>query len=290
MQATADGAGTRTRAAPDERRPVRLLVPTEKRTMWYVPEKDTLRAADLGLSRDTDERQLLRMVPGAREMLHTAGLNEDPEAYLRRIRDALRHPRDIDDARAWNMIVPEDENAEEFDPDRTKRTGWWWVLDPARTETRDERETRLLADTRLIDMKGAARILRRRYITVKDFKVESDRIRRMLLDAAFLRSEAAKLVDRQARKGIILTLDAAIADQLAYANKNKYKAMPPRRDRNGQSDVWYVADICRNGRDTTRLTEWYEFNRVLQTGRPPGSKTIHRRPHASAPAAEQAQR
>jgi hypothetical protein len=280
MQATADGTGKLTGTGHDERRLVRLLVPKERRTIWYVPQEDTLRAADLGLTRHTDDGALMRMVRTCAKMLDTAGISEDPEAYLRRIRDGLRHPRDITEARAWDMAVPRDQNAEEFSADPAKRTGWYWVLDPTRDETRDEREARLLADKRMVDMKGAARILQRKYITIKDFKVESDRVRRMLRDPGFLREEAAKKMDRQARKGIILTLEQATASELAYARKFVHKAMPPRRDRNGQSDAWYVGDICRVGRATTRLDEWYEFNVVLQTGRPPGSRT--RRPHAAA--------
>lgn len=328
MQATADGAGTLTGTIHTERRPVRLLVPTERRTIWYVPQEDTLRAADLDLSRDTDDGQLARMVPGARKMLKTAGLTEDPEAYLRRIRDGLRHPRDIAEARAWGMVVPEEQNVEEFDPRPTRRTGWWWVLDPTRTETRDEREARLLADTRLLDMKGVARVWQRKYITVKDFKVESERVRRMLREPSFLRAEAIKrlakgkgvhgdispvstlaplraitalrtdidaadvavfpdgvdvqeLVDPYGVACDLADVEATMADELAYARKFVHKAMPPRRARAGQSDVWYVGDACQTGRDTTRLTEWYEFNTVRQTGRPPGSRTRNRRPHAA---------
>jgi hypothetical protein len=282
MQATADGTGKLTDAVHDERRLVRLLVPKERRTIWYVPQEDTLRAADLGLTRHTDDGALMRMVRSCAKMLNAAGMTEDSEAYLRRIRDGLRHPRDFTEARDWGMVFPKDQNAEEFGPDSAKRTGWYWVLDPGRYETRDEREARLLADTRMVDMKGAARILQRKYITVKDFKVESDRVRRMLRDPGFLREEAAKKVERQARKGIVLSLEAAVDGELAYARKFVHKAMPPRRDRNGQSDVWYVSDMCRVGRATTRLDEWYEFNVVLQTGRPPGSRTQNRRPHAAA--------
>lgn len=327
MQATADPAGTLTSSSIiyDERRPVRLLVPTVRRTPWFVPQEDTLRASDLGLTRDTVDGQIVHMVRAARKMLRAAHITEDPETYLRRIRDGLRHPRDIAEAREWGMIVPPEQNTEEFLPDAGKRTGWWWVLDPTRTETQAEREDRLLADTRLIGMKGVARVFMRTYITTKDFKMESDRVRRMLRDRAYLRAEAIKrlakgkgvraaphapapafrpitaLVDDVSQADAEAALDevdltglvdpgqawtnladveATMAAELAYARRFVHKAMPPRRDRIDQSDVWYVGDACRIGRDTTRLNEWYEYNKVRQTGRPPGSKTQRHRPRS----------
>lgn len=276
MQAMADPAGTLTSPGiinTTERRPVRLLVPTERRTIWHVSQEDTLRAAELGLTRATDDAALARMVPAARRMLLDT---EDPQAWLHRIRDGLRHPRDIDEARYWGMTVPDGQNVEEFDPEPTKRTGWWWVLDPTRDESRDEREARLLADKRQLDMKGIARVWQRKYVTVKDFKVDSDRVRKLLRDKEFLRLEALKRVDRARAQEIRLDIGTAIEEELAYARKFVHKAMPPRRDRSGQSDVWWVSDACRIGRDTTRLDEWYEFSVVRQTGRPPGSKTKRR--------------
>jgi hypothetical protein len=283
MQATADGTGsTITDTVSEERRPVRLLVPKRRGSTWYVPEEDTLRAYDLGLTRDTDDAQLPSMLRSTREMLRTAHITEDAETYLRRIRDGLRNPRDVDEAREWGMLVPEDINKEEFSDDLAKRTGWFWVIDPNRTETRAEREQRLRGDTRLVGMRAAARIWQRAYITVKDLKVESDRVREMIRSPEFLREEAAKFVDRQERKGITISLDAAIDKQLKYARKFVHKAMPVRRTRISQSDAWYVGDLIGNGRDNGRLDEWYERSTVRQTGRPPGSRTVHRRPHAAA--------
>jgi hypothetical protein len=289
MQASAAGAGTIPGVGSTERRPVRLLVPKARTTMWYVPEVDTLRAYDLGLTRDTDDGELAGMIRPAAQMLRSAGLTEDPEAYLRRIRDGLRHPRDVEEAYAWDMIVPEDQNKEEFEADPRKRTGWYWVLDPTRSETQPERQARLLADRRMIDMKGAARILQRTYITTKDHKVESDRVRKVLRDPEFLRAEALKRVERALAKDIHLDIDTAVAEELAYAKKFVVKAMPARRARHGQSDVWYVSDICETGRATTRLDEWYEYNRVRQTGRPVGSRT-RRRTRTATPAGEDAHR
>jgi hypothetical protein len=327
MQATADPAETPTSAdrPTTDRQPVRLLVPDERRTTYYVPEQDTLRAADLGLNRNTTDGELMRMIRPCREMLASAGITEDAETYLRRIRDGLRHPRDISEAREWGMKVPRELNLEEFvaleNPHNKvkvrKKTGWWWVIDPTRTETREEREQRLLSDDRLVDMKASARILCRTYITVKDLKVEGDRVRRMLRDPAFLRSEAIKRMGKgngvraagsdpgpvravrdwdDDQAGVDTTdladpwrawcnladVEATMADELAYARKYVVKAWPPRRDRVGQSDVWCVSDICRSGRDNARLDEWYEKNVIKQTGRPPGSRTKKRRPHAVA--------
>lgn len=288
MQASAAGTGTIPGVGSTERRPVRLLVPKVRRTIWYVPQEDTLRAADLGLTRETDDGDLARMLRGAGQMLRSVGITEDPQAYLLRIRDALRHPRDIDEARAWDMIVPEEQNREEASKDPGKRTGWFWVLDPARGETQAERKARLLADHRLVDMKGGARIWQRGYVTFKDHKVEGDRVRNVLRDPQFLHEEALKRMEQSRAKGIILNLAEAKAEELAHAKKFVLKALPPRRDRNGQSDVWWVADICEHGRDTTRLNEWYEFNRVLQTGRPTGSRT-RRRARVTSPAGEDTQ-
>jgi hypothetical protein len=281
MQATATTTeATSPGTTTVERRPVRLLVPTVRRTVWHVPEQDTLIAAEVGLTRHTDDNDLTHMIRPAMKLLdgHT---KQDAEAYLRRIRDGLRHPRSIDDARTWGMIIPEDQNAEEFSDKEKNRTGWWWVLDPTRTETQVERKARMLADHRLIPMKGVARIWMRSYFTVKDFKVDGDRSRRLITDPDFLREQAAKRI--AIGKGIGTDLEATIADELAKARRFVIKALPPRRDRIAESDVWYVADGCTSGRDTTRLDDWYEFNKVSQSGRPPGSKTRnHNRPRAAA--------
>lgn len=285
MQATADNAGTLVPGTTQvERRPVRLLVPTVRRTAWYVPEEDTLVAHELGLTRFTDDADLARMTRPAMNLTGRTSTH-DAEAHLRRIRDGLRHPRDIEDARAWGMEIPREQNIEEFSDKEKNRTGWWWVLDPTRTETQTERKDRLLADHRLIPMKGIARIWQRSYFTVKDFKVDGDRARRLITDPDFLFEEVVKRIE--AGKGIGTDFEATKADELAKARKFVIKALASRRDRIAESDVWYVADACRSGRDTTRLNDWYEFNRVLQSGRPPGSKTRnHNRPRGAAAAAD----
>jgi hypothetical protein len=327
MQDTAQPTGTRaetpagrvSQPTGQETRPVRLLVPTVRRSDYWLPLEDTLRASDLGVTRHTTDLELLPLIEPAATLLAGAAsssknfwarywkandrgqLNitaettpaelteiaarvfaavpiENPAAYLFRIRDALRHPRDIAEAIDWGYDVPitDVENKEETSDDPKRRLGWWWVYDPERVETRQQREARYLGDQRLIDMKGVARLWCRAYITVKDFKVEGDQHRKVINNTDNLRTELAQSVAEE--QGI--PVDVVEAAMIRAAEQELLKAMCPRRDRAGQSDLWWVCDALKNGRDLGRLTEWYEYNKIKQTGRPKGSKT---RTRATAP-------
>jgi hypothetical protein len=274
MQVTAEEAGTRDDAAAgtQERRPVRILVPTRRRSERWLDEKDTLRASDLGITRDTTDEELLELVPMAEQI---DVFRDDPLSHIRRLRNTLRTPRDIAEARAWGYEVPFDENEEEFDPRPRKRLGWWWVYHPSHTETRDEREARYLDDERLIDMKGWARVSLRSYITVKDLKGLGDRARRIVEDIDGYRTNAVETM-REINPGG--DADEYEREMLAEAREILLKAMPERLDRYGQSDVWTVRQAVAHTRHTKRVNEWYEYNKIKQTGRPRGSRT---RPRSS---------
>lgn len=274
MLGTADSAPRETAPATEvATRPMRLLVPTERRDDFFLSYEDTLRASDLGITRHTTDAELDQLRSEAEYVLGLAGLTEEPSFWLCRIRDALRHPRDIAEARAWGFTVPHGENKEEFSEDPRRRLGWWWVYDPERVETRAQRQARYEADHRLIDMKGYARCTLRAYITTKDRKVRSDAIRRILEDPAYRAEKVAVYVEHNPD----LTAEKADEMLLAEARQDILKAMPRRRDRGGQSDRWYVADALKDGNDNERLNEWYEFNAIRQTGRPLGAKTRNRR-------------
>lgn len=189
----------------------------------------------------------------------------------------------INDARAAGLRVPTDENAEEFLDNPSKRLGWFWVYDDTRLETCEERRARYLADHRIIDMKGFARVICRSYALVKDMKFESDGVRAILrglgvLDGADLEDKArvTALAETLASHAQI-DLDTARARLLAQANEDILKATPAARDRVGQSDLWYVSDAIPFGRRSGRLDEWYSRATIKQTGRPPGSRTKNRK-------------
>lgn len=257
---------------PEEVRPVRLLVPTDRRGDYGMPHDDTLLASELGVTRHTTDDELLGKVADATQAV--AGIShEDPLEFLRRVRDALRQPRDITEARAWGLEIPRAENSEEFSASARKRLGWWWVYDTSRTETRDQRQARYLGDRRLLDMKGFARVLRRAYITIKDIKFTGDNVRMVLDDPAHLELMARAVVEQEPS----ISLDDAKAGLISRAREDVLKALPPRRDRAGQSDLWYVCDALKFGRSSARLDWWYEYNRIKQTGRPLGSRTRTRR-------------
>lgn len=269
MQVTARPTGTHTDAPTDQdTRPVRLLVPTERRTDYFLSPQDTLIASNLGITRATTDDELT-------ELVAADGPDASPEALiiLQRLRNGLLHPRDIEEARAWGYHVPEDENHQEFSDQPRDRLGWWWVYDPTRMETREQRADRYVNDHRLVDMKGVARLLCRAYITIKDLKFESDHVRKILNDGDY-RIELATTI---ATENPEVTVEQAEQQLLKEARKGILKALPPRRDRAGQSDLWSVGDIIDNGRKLERLDNWYEYNRIRQTGRPPGSKTRRRR-------------
>jgi len=333
MQVTADSTETPVSGTnAEETRPVRLLVPTLRRSDQFMSADDASNADQLGITRRTTEDELDALTTAASEIAEYAN---EPIRHLRRLRDALRHPRDIAEAREWGYLVPEDENREELSPDPRKRLGWWWVYDPERAETRAERRVRYRGDERLIDTKGFARVVCRAYITTKDLKFESDGIRKAIADAnhrrklalewlaheqiqrdkdevaqlahdqlaqrpdatleeitAELRSERPAplledLVGELAAKASAATIEKVMDELLAKANKDVLKAMPERRERAGQSDLWFVRDAIDNGRAMSRLNEWYERNTIKQVGRPRGAKTRNRRPRQIAPDASQ---
>lgn len=278
MQVTAHPTGTPTEApTSQETRPVRLLVPTRRRSDYWLSPEDTLRASDLGITRDTTDDELTTKIRDARKMLVRAS-TDDAANYLRRIRNALCHPRDIAEARAWGYDVPitTHENHQELDPEPTKRLGWWWVYSPDHVETREDREARYLADHRLIDAKGGGRVWCRSYVTVKDFKFDSERNRRILGEPDFRRElalgvaeEVPDLTPEQVQQYAKQVEESLVK----HARRGILKALPAPRDRAGQSDLWWIADMIKSGRDLERLDEWYEYNKVKQTGRPKGSKT-----------------
>lgn len=108
MQVTAHSAGTRddAPATTEQTRPVRMLVPTERREEYFLPLEDTLRASDLGVTQQSTDAQLGTLLRDAAEMLQASGINEDPTDFLLRIRNALRHPRDVTEAVRWGYTVP----------------------------------------------------------------------------------------------------------------------------------------------------------------------------------------
>jgi hypothetical protein len=276
MQSTADpAAGTPAghTSDPTVTRPVRLLVPTRRRSDYWLSLDDTLHASDLGITSATSDGELAALVSKARRI---GAFAEDPAGRLRSIRDALRHPRDIDEAREWDFLIPESENHQEFADDPSDRLGWWWVYDTTRVETCAERQARYLADTRVIDMKGWARCTSRAYITVKDAKNEGERLRRMIREPKFLDQQTAKYISRHG--GVFKPTRERL---LAGAKKAVLKAMPAPEDYAGQSPLWRANQAFKHGRDRTQLDEWYMFNKVTQTGRPVGSKN---RPKATTPA------
>lgn len=262
--------GTRNEQAPATW-PVRLLVPTQRLSDYWLSLPDTLRASDLGITRHTTDQQLDAIVADVGQTSFAAYRDD-----LLRLRDALRHPRDIAEAREWGFDIPRKENAEEFAPNPRKRLGWWWVYDPNRTETLEQRGARYLSDERVIDMRGFARVVGRAYITIKDLKFEGDNVRVLLENPAHL-DEMARAA---AGDETVITVDDAKATMTLKAREDVLKALPPRRGRAGQSDLWWVCDAIKFGRLTGRLGESYARNNIKQTGRPRGARTRNRRTDA----------
>lgn len=303
MQTTADpDTGPAAGSAPDptETRPVRLLVPAVRRSEYWLSLEDTLHASDLGITRFTEDGELDGMLRRARRI---GDFGDDPAGHLVRLRNALRQPRDVGEARQWGLIVPAAtdlptldeapdgnpcaegapvdpeplqqllrvsawENREEFSGNPDKRLGWWWVYDLDRAETYLERESRYYSDERVIDMKGFARCTLRAYITVKDAKNAGEVMRKMLRDEAFLDEKVREIVADKG--GDFTTVKARL---LAKVKRNVLKAHPAPWDSAGQSPLWQVRHAMKHGRKRTQLDEWHQFNKVRQTGRPPGSRT-----------------
>lgn len=267
-----------TAAGKNEVRPVRLLVPATRRSHLFLPQRDTLLASDLGITRLTTDDELSALVSQAdaatMAVFQNLGIVE-PLAYLTRLRNALAQPRDIAEAAAWGYKVPTNihENREEYNPNPNLRLGWFWVYDLTRTETRDQRRERYLADMRLVDTKGLARLFCRRYTTLKGLKADTDRAREIVEDDDKRRRLARDMVKNN--RG--LTVERADELLLKDAWDVVFKGTPERADRAGQSDLFTVASGIQAGRDTGRLDEWYEFHQVKQTGRPPGSRTKKRK-------------
>ncbi len=272
MLATTNPVGAHRDAptATGETRPMRLLVPHERRTNYWLSMPDTLRASDLGITRATTDEQLLS-IPADQV---TGVSAQEAASYLIGIRDALRQPRDVAEAREWGFLVPDDENKEEFSDDPRKRLGWWWVYDTSRMETQQQRERRYLSDTRLVDMHGFARVICRSYATVKEAKGEADRVRRILDPADTYLDDVVAFANEH---DPTVSVEVARQRLLTKAKEDALTVVPERRDRYSKSDHWHVLDAARFGRDNKFLDDWYEFNRRKSTGRPKGSRTRNRR-------------
>jgi hypothetical protein len=279
MLDTAPVAGDVTNAAPavsTETRPVRMLVRTHRDNDLYLPESDTLRAADLGISRHTTDAQLLAIREQLGDDCRTVFPGVDADAVLAEmtwLRDCLAQPRDITEARAWGLDIPNNEleNWQETKPGQ--ELDWWWVYDPNRQETRDQRKARYMHDRRLVDTKGLARILCRSYPTVKSLKSVTEAARTSLDHAEQLHALAETFVAQNPA----LTIEEATAILRADAEQVVSKGTPKIAFSYPKVDLFYANEAFRNGNDTTRLNSWFEFNKLPQTGRPPGSKTTRTR-------------
>lgn len=247
----------------NETRRVRMLVPTRRKSEMFLDnDDDVLRASDLGITRFTTDEDLANLAgqPELAEFITSA-------VDLRRLRDALAQPRDITEARAWGYIVPvnEHENSEEELADPLDRLGWWWVYHPDRQETRFQRRARYRADTRLIDVKGMARIFCRAHSTTKDMKIATDR-RRKIVDLPDHRRE---LAERFAANNTAFTVEKAEEFLLTEAEQFLLKGTPRPVARGGKSDLFRVCDAVKCGRNAGKINEWYEFDQKNPPGRPP---------------------
>ncbi len=248
-----------------ERRPVRLLVPTARRDDWYLTPQATLLASDLGINRHTTNDEL-------KQLAASSGDTRATLAEITQLRDGLATPRDVKEAREWGFIVRanEYENTEELDDDPTKNLGWWWVYDPYRTESRFERRARYLADQRLVDTKGLARLYCRAYPTIRNLKINTALARDVVADKPGARAAATQKFLSQ-NPGYSESHAAAAA--LASARRFVLRGAPLPAARGGQSDLFTVSSGLNAARVGTRLDEWYEFAEVLQSGRPRGART-----------------
>lgn len=248
-----------TTADDTELRPVRLLVPLERASAYYLSETATLLAADLGITRDTTDtelRSIARTLPGA-----------DQLAMVRRLRQGLNTPRDVDEARDWGYTVPVSKH-ENSDPTAT----WWWCYHPDQHETRTERSDRYLADERLVDIRGMAALLGRERTTIRDWKVATDFARDVIANRRDARTRAMERF-RKDNPNYPGDDTALLSLLLSKARKDVDKGTPLPFGRAGQSDFFTVASVLETGRLRKKLNQWFEYATVKQTGRPPGSTT-----------------
>lgn len=181
--------------------------------------------------------------------------------------------KSIAEALAEGYRVPEDENREEFDEDRTERLGWYWAYDDSRRETAAERKARYLADARIIPMKGFARVILRGYRGIKDLNFESDNSRDILAGKQDVLTRVAESLMAKDRS---LDIEEAQAVALLKARRQIRRAMPARLTTAGITPIWQVKTAFKWGRDTRRLNNWYEYEELRSGGRPVGAKTRSR--------------
>lgn len=265
------GLHTTTVVNGKEVRPVRALIPTERRGDFYVSLQDTMLAASLGITRHTADD----------ELDHIANGNTYPGAtaaqfltQITAIRNGLAIPRDVDEAREWGFVLPitEHENHEETDDDENKRLGWWWGYDLTRFETREQRRERYLADQRRVDTKGLARLFCRKYGTVSKLKVNTDTARKVIADTGDARARAAARF-RSEKPGYTGSDAQLIPLLIAAAHRTVLRGTPQTVDKAGQSGLFLVCDGLKTGRTTKKLNEWYCYTKGYSTGRPSGSST-----------------
>ncbi len=254
-----------------EMRPLRFLVPTTRRGTYHVSPEQTLTASDLGITRRTTDRQLTR-IADRQDHHHTL-------ASLWAIRDGLRRPRDITEAREWGFVVPvtEHENREELETKGYLRLGWWWVYDPEHYETEQQRFYRYMADERPITVKGLARVACRALFTCRDIHNDTITARGVIADTPGVRDTALKRFLNE-NPGYDGTVDQARALVLQNAREFVLKGTPEPVDAADEKDMFTVADVLTWANKTRKLNQWYEWTKGTQTGRPAGSRTRRWKP------------
>lgn len=272
MLETAPAAGNVTAATPDtstETRPVRMLVRTHRDNELFLPERDTLLASDLGITRhDTDadlERRLFQDIAEGDRVKWFPGIPTGMMLMeMQWMRDCLAQPRDIHEAREWGLEIPNTplENWQEFETGQ--ELGWWFVYDPSRQEDRAQRKMRYMRDRRLVDTKGVARILCRSYPTIKSLKSTTEAARTSLDNEQVLLGLAETFIAQNPA----VSLEDAKRILIADAEQVVSKGTPKIAFSYPKVDLYYVNEVFENGNRTTRLGGWYEFHKLPQPGRP----------------------
>ncbi len=249
-------------------RPMRFLVMTRRHSPYHISQESTLTASDLGITRHTTDAELAAIAASYGRYENT----------LRSIRDGLRQPRDIEEARQWGFVIPvnEHENREETLAENNKRLGWWWVYDPDpdHYETEQQRRARYMADDRLVTVKGLARIICRALFTTRDIHNDTVDARRVVNDEP---GALDTMLNRFIRDnpGYDGTPEEARKLVVASAHEFLLRGTPVPDAKIDDKDTWTVSAALTFGRRARKINEWYEWTKGTHTGRPYGSRTRH---------------
>jgi hypothetical protein len=176
------------------------------------------------------------------------------------------------------------------DRDRPYAGEWFFTLDPAATETLEERRARYMADQRLIHMGGLAVLTARAPATITKLVQRGDHLRGQLREQSPIDERRYdRLVAERNAAGDPGRVDQIAAELreldeargrspnislLNVIRENLLKALPEAPDGSSREPMWPVSTAFHACRQLRMLNGWYEPVSRNPPGRQPGLRRV----------------